>query len=98
MLLAVTLVWSGDSSHAYMGWVYVTRWRVPRTQAAGSHTQVGLCTCLCICSDVVQERGGYVRVGVSVAMLYRKGGLCTCWCICINYVQARGVVYVLVYL
>ena len=38
--------------------------------------------CWCICSDVVQERGGCVRVGVPVAMLYKK----------------EGAVYVLVYL
>ena len=54
---------------------------------------------------------GCVRVGVSVAILYKQGGyvcwcigsnvvqergLCTCWCICSDVVQARGV-YVLMY-
>ena len=46
---------------------------------------------------VLTSKGGCVRVGVSVAMLYKKGGLCTCWCISSDVVQERGTVYVLVY-
>ena len=54
------------------------------------YKQEGLCTCWCICSDVEQERGGCVRVGVYVAMLYKKRGLCTSWRVCSDVVQERG--------
>ena len=45
---------------------------------------------------MLYKTGGCVHVGVSVAILYKKGGLCVCWCVCGDVVQETGVVYVLV--